>query len=106
MERGSLAIRFTQEPPIRRIAQERPRSFTAGKGGGRCVESQSHRRSALVLPQHPDKHRSKCPILLAVDQQLGEGAGLRVAAELADPLGPQGVSLSTRTMRTGVSDSQ
>ena len=28
------------------------------------------------------------PVLLAVDQQLGEGATLRVAPELADPVGP------------------
>jgi len=28
------------------------------------------------------------PVLLAVDQQFGEGAGLRVPPELADPVGP------------------
>jgi hypothetical protein len=27
------------------------------------------------LPQHADQHRPEHPILLAVDQQLGEGAG-------------------------------
>jgi hypothetical protein len=31
--------------------------------------------------------RPEGPFLLAGDQQLGEGAALRVAAELADPLG-------------------
>jgi hypothetical protein len=31
--------------------------------------------------------RTQRPILLAVDQQLGEGAALRVASELADPVG-------------------
>jgi len=36
----------------------------------------------MTLPQHPDEHRSECPILLAVDQQLGDGATLRVAPEL------------------------
>jgi hypothetical protein len=35
----------------------------------------------------PTKHRPQCPILLAVDQELGEGAALRVAPELADPVG-------------------
>jgi hypothetical protein len=30
--------------------------------------------SALVLSQHPDEHRPKRPILLAVDQEFGEGA--------------------------------
>ena len=29
---------------------------------------------AFGLPQHPDEHRPERPILLAVDQQLGEGA--------------------------------
>ena len=42
---------------------------------------------AVSLPQHPDEHRPQHPILLAVDQQLGEGAALRVAPELADPVG-------------------
>ena len=41
----------------------------------------------LGLPQHPDEHRPQRPILLAVDQQLGEGARLRVPPELADPVG-------------------
>jgi hypothetical protein len=40
------------------------------------------------LAQHADKHRPKNPILLAVDQELGEGATLRVTPELADPVGP------------------
>jgi hypothetical protein len=31
------------------------------------------RMSSAPLPQHPDKHRPESPILLAVDQQLGEG---------------------------------
>jgi hypothetical protein len=44
-------------------------------------------RSLLVLPQHPDEHRPKDAILLAVDQELGEGAGLRVPQEPADPVG-------------------
>jgi hypothetical protein len=41
----------------------------------------------LALSQHPDEHRPQHPILLAVDQQLGELATLRVAPELADPVG-------------------
>jgi hypothetical protein len=28
----------------------------------------------LGLPQHPDEHRAERPVLLAVDQQFGEGA--------------------------------
>jgi hypothetical protein len=41
---------------------------------------------ARPLPQHPDQHRSKRPILLAVDQQLREGAALRRDRVLADSL--------------------
>jgi hypothetical protein len=33
----------------------------------------------LCLPQHADEHRPKRPVLLAVDQQLGESAALWVA---------------------------
>ena len=40
------------------------------------------------VPQHADEHRSERPVLLAVDQQLGESAALRVAPELADLVGP------------------
>jgi hypothetical protein len=45
-------------------------------------------RLTVALPQHPDEHRSERPVLLVVDQKLGEGATLRVAPELADPVGP------------------
>jgi len=41
----------------------------------------------LGLPQHPDEHRSQRSVLLAVDQQLGEYAALRVTLELSDRLG-------------------
>jgi hypothetical protein len=41
---------------------------------------------AINLLQHPDQHRPEGPILLAIDQELGEGA-LWVAPELADPIG-------------------
>ena len=30
----------------------------------------------VCFPQHPDEHRPQRPILLAVDQQLGEGTAL------------------------------
>jgi hypothetical protein len=41
----------------------------------------------IALSQHPHQHRPKGPVLLAVDQELGEGAALRVASVLADPVG-------------------
>jgi hypothetical protein len=43
---------------------------------------------ALAVSQHPDEDGSERPILLAVDQQLGERTALGVAPELADPVGP------------------
>jgi len=43
--------------------------------------------SAVGFPQHPDEYRPERPVLLAVDQQLGEGAALRVTPELADSIG-------------------
>jgi hypothetical protein len=42
------------------------------------------------LSKHPNEHGPKGPVLLAVDQQFGEGATLRVAPELADPVGSLG----------------
>jgi hypothetical protein len=38
-----------------------PTAYPSARGFG---------RSLLVLPQHPDQHRPKDPVLLAVDQQL------------------------------------
>jgi hypothetical protein len=40
------------------------------------------------LPQHADQLRPERPVLLAVDEELGEGAALPVAPELSDPVGP------------------
>jgi hypothetical protein len=39
--------------------------------------AQLPRRTLTALPQHPDQHRSEHPILLTVDQKLGEGNGCR-----------------------------
>jgi hypothetical protein len=44
--------------------------------------------TALGFPQHADEHRPKDSILLAVDQEFCEGATLRVAPELSDPVSP------------------
>jgi hypothetical protein len=51
------------------------------------LERLGGRHLTVGLPQHPHQHRPQRPVLLAVDQQLGEGAALRVAPELADPVG-------------------
>jgi hypothetical protein len=44
--------------------------------------------SSTVFSKYADEHRPERPVLLAVDEQLGEGAVLRVPPELADPVGP------------------
>jgi len=39
--------------------------------------------TSVALRQHAHQHSPEYPVLLAVDQQLGEGATLRVAPELS-----------------------
>jgi hypothetical protein len=60
---------------------------------------------AFGLPQHADEHRPERPILLAVDQELGEGAGLGVAVAGADRIGADldgtGIALIMRAMDEG-----
>ena len=34
-------------------------------------------RTPVGFTEHPDEHRSQYPILLAVDQELGDGVGAR-----------------------------
>ena len=49
--------------------------------------------SALSLPQHPDEHRPERPILLAVDQEFGEGASrAQVAEACREQLQPSSLS--------------
>jgi hypothetical protein len=44
--------------------------------------------SPIRFSQHPDQYRPQGPILLAVDQEFGEGPRLGIPPELADPVGP------------------
>jgi hypothetical protein len=44
-------------------------------------------RTLGAAPAASHQHRSERPVLLAVDQQFGEGAALGLAPELADPVG-------------------
>lgn len=48
----------------------------------------SRARRPLHLSQHPYEHGPDRPVLLAVDQQLGERSALRVGPELANPPDP------------------
>jgi hypothetical protein len=74
--------RILQVAPNRReLRSARPPARRAG-AGSRCALA-----SSIGLPQHPDEQRPQCPVLLAVDQQLSESAALRMAPELADPVG-------------------
>jgi hypothetical protein len=45
-------------------------------------------RPLVSLTEHPDQHGTQYPVLLAVDQQLGEGAALWVTPEFPDPVSP------------------
>jgi hypothetical protein len=54
----------------------------------RCVGRHAAGLIPLHLRQRPEGDSPKRPILLAVDQQLGEGAALGVAPELSDRIGP------------------
>jgi hypothetical protein len=45
------------------------------------------KRSSTVFSKHADEHRPQRPVLLAVDQEFGERARLRVPLELTDPVG-------------------
>ena len=42
----------------------------------------------IRLTQHPSKHRPSHSVFLAVDQELGEGAGMGFLPVGADPVGP------------------
>ena len=53
------------------------------------VKVLARRAARLVgIPQHADEHRSKHPVLLAVDQELGEGPRRGVPPVRADRIGP------------------
>jgi hypothetical protein len=78
MTTGPLLLAFRFQ--ILRLARRRP-----------CRPVRRHHLVSpglLAPPQHPDQHRPENPVLLTVDQELGEGATLRVAPELSDPVGP------------------
>jgi hypothetical protein len=44
--------------------------------------------SGQVASANLDEHRPERPVLLAVDQEFGEGPRLRIPPELSDPVGP------------------
>ena len=66
--------------PIRRRRFQSARRLTLMGGALEAL-------APFHLPQHADQYRPERSILLAVDEQFGEGAALRVAPELADAVG-------------------
>jgi hypothetical protein len=68
VETGAVTHRRTIESRQARPAFIASSGLTAVRG-----PSERSRFVALHLPQHPDQHRPERPILLAVDQQFGEG---------------------------------
>jgi hypothetical protein len=70
MTTGPLLLAFRFQ--ILRLARRRP-----------CRPVRRHHlvsARASRPSQHPDQHRPENPVLLTVDQELGEGATLRVAS--------------------------
>ena len=63
--------------PCRAISSSTIDPPRTGRGGHERPPS-CGLRTPVGFAQHPDEHRSQYPILLAVDQELGEGAALRV----------------------------
>ena len=51
-----------------------PNGWFRQSAGGDSQPDLSPIGSLVGLPQHPDQHRPKDPVFLAVDQELGEGA--------------------------------
>ena len=81
---GGLPQVACRADPARSVVVAQTAGSPCG-AGSRCA--QLPRRTVARLPQHPDQHRPERSVLLAVDQELGEGAALRVAPELTDPVG-------------------
>jgi ABC-type nickel/cobalt efflux system permease component RcnA len=62
-------------------------------GGSPCCAGSRRLASLLSLTQHPDEHSPECPILLAVDQEFGEGASRgHVAEACREQLQPSSLS--------------
>ena len=64
-----------------------------------CGPSPAPLAPPLALSQHADEHRSKGPVLLAVDQELPGGAGLRVHP-VGEPIASASAAGTIRQMRT------
>jgi hypothetical protein len=60
--------------------------------------------SALVLAQHADQHDPEHPVLLAVDQELGEGAAPSVRAphNLGEPEAGRYVRIDQAARQIGI----
>jgi hypothetical protein len=72
----TLSIGVDAPNPSLRIARQECRHSYAESVLQGCPEDQpagSVRRGSVRLPKHPDEHRPERPVLLALDQQLGEG---------------------------------
>src|SRR5215216_6984887 len=90
LETSTPAITAAMSPTPATMATT-PKTFSPGPSHGLELPKRATqlrgRLPRIRFPQHPDEHRPQRPVLLAVDQQLGEDARLRVPPELADPVG-------------------
>jgi hypothetical protein len=82
---GSVCIRFPG--PRKGRAARWSALCPPPRPTGTWPTSSSAWTRAVRLPQHPDEYCAERPVLLAIDQELCEGPAVRVAPELADPVG-------------------
>jgi hypothetical protein len=84
--RGEAGVSLLAETPAVPTPTSLKLSCGLKHGWSPCGAGSQVRLAPLIgFPQHPDQHRPERPVLLAVDQQLGEGATLSVAPECSDP---------------------
>jgi hypothetical protein len=66
------------------------------------VSAQGDAALTVALRQHADQHRTEATILLAVDQELGEGAGLALSRiDASTRSGARRSSRGDRCIRSG-----
>ena len=72
-DRGVPALRDGERVEVDRTRDDHPSKYRRESTASRWRRSSAKSElPPLGLPQHPDEHRPERPVLLAVDQELGE----------------------------------
>src|SRR6266498_4175462 len=87
---GFTARLHSWSAPMARFGyRTRPSTSSAA----RPKQPRTRRDSEIGVEKHTDQHRPKCPVLLAVDQEFGEGASrTQVAEACREQLQPSSLS--------------